>query len=122
VALVTLAAPLRYHLVRFDTVVDDTILLDGGGKEATMKLILAMVTTIVLSGLSAPAQAELWCLRDFGASRGVCVFPSAQDCVRAAMAGGGRCERDIAVQEQRERKNSPNAAVRRNRSAVGRYD
>jgi hypothetical protein len=81
-----------------------------------MKLILAIVMTIVLSGLSAPAQAELWCLRDFGASRGVCVFPSAQDCVRAAVAGGGRCERDTAVQERREPKRSPNGAVRRNSS------
>jgi hypothetical protein len=115
VVLVTLAAPLRYHLVLFDTVVNDTILVDGGGKEATMKLILAIATTIVLSGLAAPAQAELWCLRDFGASRGVCVFPSAQDCVRAAAAGGGRCERDTAVQERREPKRSPNAAVRRSR-------
>ena len=87
-----------------------------------MKRIGLLVVAFSVLAITGPAQAELWCLRDFGASRGVCVFPSAQDCVRAAVAGGGRCERDTAVQERREPKRSPNAAVRLNRPNDAWFD
>jgi hypothetical protein len=50
------------------------------------------------SGLlaAAPAQAEMWCLRQPGSQSQVCAFPSARDCTMAATFGafGGICERE----------------------------
>lgn len=40
------------------------------------------------------ARAEMWCRRDAGRDNPVCVFGSAQDCVRAAAMMGGICERE----------------------------
>ena len=40
------------------------------------------------------ARAEMWCIRDFGSDRPVCVFPSARDCTSAAVIRGGICERE----------------------------
>jgi Protein of unknown function (DUF3551) len=58
---------------------------------------LMLAGLLCLSGLvvAAPARAEIWCLRGFDSDRGACVFPSLQDCVRAASVGafGGSCER-----------------------------
>jgi hypothetical protein len=87
-----------------------------------MKRIAWLAAAFSVLAITGPARAELWCLSDFGAGRGTCVFPSAQDCVRAAVVAGGRCERDTALQGKREPKRSPDAAVRRNRSADGWFD
>ncbi len=46
--------------------------------------------------LAAPgeARAGMWCIRDFGGDRPVCVFPTARDCTLAAVIRGGICERE----------------------------
>lgn len=49
---------------------------------------------MVLLLLSTGAHGEIWCRRDFDRNNPVCVFSSAQDCVRAAGALGGICERE----------------------------
>jgi hypothetical protein len=85
--------------------------------EATM-MKLVLLSTSALLMLAAPANAEIWCLRDFGSTQRTCMFPELRDCVFAARAGGGRCERDTA-EVPRERSKRP-AAAQRNRDAFGR--
>jgi hypothetical protein len=46
--------------------------------------------------LAQPARAETWCIREAGSpGPGACVFPSAENCARAATVNpfGGICER-----------------------------
>ena len=53
-----------------------------------------LVALLMLPG--KPGRAETWCIRDAGSpGPGACVFPSAQDCGRAATLNpfGGICER-----------------------------
>ena len=52
---------------------------------------IGIIAPLLLSG---SASAEIWCRRDFDRNNPVCVFSSAQDCVRAAGAMGGVCERE----------------------------
>jgi len=40
------------------------------------------------------ARADMWCIRDIGSDRPVCVFPAARDCASAAVIRGGICERE----------------------------
>jgi hypothetical protein len=40
------------------------------------------------------ARAEMWCIRDFGSDRPLCVFPTARDCTSAALVRGGICARE----------------------------
>jgi hypothetical protein len=84
-----------------------------------MKLVFLAISVLLM--LAAPASAEIWCLRDFGSTQRTCVFPELRDCVFAARAGGGRCERDT-TEVPRERSKRPTAAQQRNRSfdAFGR--
>ena len=68
----------------------------GADVEANMRrLILAGLLCLFGLLTSELARAEIWCLRSFDNGSGACVFPSLQDCVRAAAVGafGGRCER-----------------------------
>ncbi len=51
------------------------------------------VGTILLT-LPGSAGAEMWCRRDVDRNNPICVFSSAQDCVRAVGAMGGICERE----------------------------
>jgi hypothetical protein len=58
-----------------------------------------IVKTTTLAGLAVmvmqPAQADIWCLRNFGdPPYRNCVFPSAEQCFLAVRIGGGICERD----------------------------
>jgi len=55
---------------------------------------LLLTAGVVLLLPSSSAHAETWCRRDFDRNNPVCVFSSAQDCVRAAGAMGGACERE----------------------------
>jgi hypothetical protein len=61
---------------------------------------------VFLAIVAQPAQAEMWCLGELGSSSsGVCVFPSAQDCSRAARmnAFGGVCQRQpLGSQDRRD--------------------
>ena len=43
------------------------------------------------------AHAEMWCIRDFGSDRPVCIFATARDCTSAAVIRGGICERESLV-------------------------
>jgi hypothetical protein len=71
----------------------------------------ARIAALAILGLAAaglvttgPADAsEIWCLRDFNASRGACAFPSGGDCFRAAAITGGVCERQSAVDERQQK-------------------
>src|SRR5262245_20441483 len=58
------------------------------------------LSAVILFALAAPeaAQAERWCVRDFGATQRTCVFPSLRDCTFAVRVRGGICERDTAAE------------------------
>jgi hypothetical protein len=59
---------------------------------ARATLALAVLAAVA----SEPAYAEIWCIREAGSvGPGACVFPSAEDCGRAARLNpfGGVCER-----------------------------
>ena len=43
------------------------------------------------------AHAEMWCIRDFGSDRPVCIFATARDCTSAAVIRGGIGEREPLV-------------------------
>jgi hypothetical protein len=58
-----------------------------------LKALLLAAGAIVLMP-SGSAGAETWCRRDFDRDNPICVFSSAQDCVRAAGAMGGICARE----------------------------
>lgn len=60
-------------------------LLSAGLVLAVGAAVLAMPTGV---------RAEMWCIRDFGADRPVCVFATARDCTSAAVIRGGICERE----------------------------
>jgi hypothetical protein len=62
------------------------------GRSLLKGLFLAI--GVVLLVPSGSAQAEMWCRRDFDRDNPICVFSSAQDCVRAVGAMGGICERE----------------------------
>jgi len=55
---------------------------------------LFLAVGVILLMPSGSAQAEMWCRRDFDRNNPICVFSSAQDCVRAVGAMGGICERE----------------------------
>ncbi len=55
---------------------------------------LFLASGLVLLMPSGPAHAEMWCRRDADRNNPICVFSSAQDCVRAVGAMGGICERE----------------------------
>jgi hypothetical protein len=79
--------------------------------KAGMFAILALVW-------ARPAWAETWCIRDAGSPPpGSCVFPSAQDCSRAAILNpfGGICERQpLGFNDRAEdRKSSERRSTRR---------
>jgi hypothetical protein len=79
--------------------------------KAGMFAILALVW-------ARPAWAETWCIRDAGSPPpGACVFPSAQDCSRAAILNpfGGICERQpLGFNDRAEdRKSSGRRSTRR---------
>jgi uncharacterized protein DUF3551 len=70
---------------------------------------------------AAPARAEMWCVRDFGAAQGACVFPSARDCFRAVSITGGICEREpVGRQLRRDNGRDDGKRRRERRSAVER--
>ena len=87
-----------------------------------MKEMRKMLGACLLAGLFAvpagPARAETWCIRDAGSPPpGACVFPSAQDCSRAAVLNpfGGICERQpLGLNDRAEdRKKSGRRSTRR---------
>lgn len=49
---------------------------------------------VAVLALPSGARAEMWCIRDVGSDRPVCVFPTARDCTSAALVRGGICERE----------------------------
>ncbi len=55
---------------------------------------LALAPAAAVLAMPTDARAEMWCIRDFGSDRPVCVFPTARDCMSAAVIGGGICERE----------------------------
>jgi hypothetical protein len=59
-------------------------------------LSAGLVLAAGVAVLAAPtdARAEMWCIRDFGSDRPVCVFATARDCTSAAVIRGGICERE----------------------------
>jgi len=63
-----------------------------------MRRILSagLVLAAGVAALTIPtgARAEIWCIRDFGSDRPVCVFATARDCTSAAVIRGGICERE----------------------------
>ena len=64
---------------------------------AMRRLLSAGLVLIALAAsLATPtvARAEMWCIRDFGSDRPICVFPTARDCTSAALVRGGICERE----------------------------
>jgi hypothetical protein len=65
--------------------------------EAIMTKILGIGALAALLLLPSPAsaQAELWCVRQFGTpGPGICAFSSAHDCLRFMQTGGsGICGR-----------------------------
>lgn len=76
------------------------------------RLILVGALTFLGLSLTGAAQAEIWCVRDFGATLKTCVFPSARDCFLAVRVSGGICERD-----NREPEKTPKTKNRRNARA-----
>jgi len=54
---------------------------------------LVLAASVAALAIPTSARAEMWCIRDFGSDRPVCVFPSARDCTSAAAIRGGICER-----------------------------
>ena len=69
--------------------------------------MLRAIGVIALLAVSGPAQAETWCLGDFDNRQRTCVFPSMNDCVRAALIGGGRCERQRTATKRPVPENAP---------------
>jgi hypothetical protein len=65
-------------------------------------LVLAGTLAVFGLGTASSAEAERWCVRDFGAGNGICVFPTARDCVMAATVRGGVCERDVTLERRRQ--------------------
>ena len=55
---------------------------------------LVLAASVAALAIPTSARAEMWCIRDFGSDRPVCVFPSARDCTSAAVIRGGICERE----------------------------
>ena len=55
---------------------------------------LVLAASVVALAIPTSARAEMWCIRDFGSDRPVCVFPGARDCTSAAAIRGGICERE----------------------------
>lgn len=55
-------------------------------------LVLAVGLVFLLP--SGSADAAMWCIRDVGSDKPVCVFATARDCTSAAVIRGGICERE----------------------------
>jgi hypothetical protein len=83
----------------------------------TIPWITITALLVTFSATAVPARAEMWCVRDFGASQRTCVFPSAHDCFRAVSIVGGICERQPVGQERHKDDASPR---RQRRSAPDR--
>jgi hypothetical protein len=84
----------------------------------TGKMLGAGLLAGLFALLAEPANAETWCIRDAGSPPpGACVFPSAQDCSRAAVLNpfGGICERQpLGLNDRAEdRKKSGRRSTRR---------
>ncbi|HEX7791429.1 MAG TPA: hypothetical protein VF467_13000 [Afipia sp.] len=62
-----------------------------------LKSGLFLAGAMILLMPSESARAEMWCLRDFGSDRPVCVFGTARQCSSAAAIRGGICEREPLV-------------------------
>jgi hypothetical protein len=83
---------------------------------ASLAVASLAVASLASSLAVSPASAnDIWCLRDFNASRGACAFPSGGDCFRAAAIMGGVCERQSAV-DGRSRKGNRERQSQRSRS------
>jgi len=79
-----------------------------------MRRTLSIAVPVLVAVLGGPAHAELWCIRDAGATARTCAFPSARDCVRAAAIGGGICEREPVVRnDDRPRRPGRNGTASR---------
>lgn len=55
---------------------------------------LVLTAGALILAMPDNARAEMWCIRDFGSDRPLCVFPTARDCTSAALVRGGICERE----------------------------
>ena len=55
---------------------------------------LVLTAGALILAMPDNARAEMWCIRDFGSDRPVCVFATARDCTSAAVIRGGICERE----------------------------
>lgn len=64
---------------------------------------LFLAATMGMLMPSGSARAEMWCIRDFGSDKPICVFATARDCTSAAVIRGGICERK-PLAEPSERK------------------
>ena len=58
-----------------------------------LKLLFLAVMMVLLMPPNG-ARAEMWCIRDFGSDKPVCVFATARDCTSAVVIRGGICERE----------------------------
>ena len=58
-----------------------------------LKLVFLAGMMVLLMAPSG-ARVEMWCIRDFGSDKPVCVFATARDCTSAAVIRGGICERE----------------------------
>ncbi len=73
---------------------------------------LFLAGAIILLMPSESARAEIWCLRDFGSDRPVCVFATARDCTAAAVIRGGVCEREPRGRAEAAPERKPATRVR----------
>ena len=81
------------------------------------RIVQAAMLGLLGLTVAEPARAEMWCIRDFGAAQRTCVFPSAHDCVRGALIGGGQCEREGVAEDRRE----PKRRSERQRGSAAEY-
>jgi len=89
---------------------------DGQNEMIGMLMLKTSLFAIFILSATAPAQADIWCLREPGSSSsGACVFPSAQDCGMAARMNpfGGVCERQPLGSQDRRDQRQDRRATRR---------
>ena len=81
-------------------------------------LFLAAAAIVLMP--AGGAHAEMWCRRDFDRNNPICVFGSAQDCVRTVGAMGGICEREqLGRADVKPCKPSGEASAARKRRLAG---